>query len=61
MGPPPQLNNNNNGMDMEMGMDLNLVPTEALEEDMALQAQLLQNLRDLNLELMELQNQDVDP
>jgi hypothetical protein len=61
MGPPPQLNKNNNGMDMEMGMDLNLVPAEALEEEMALQAQLLQNLHDLNLELMELQNQDVDP
>jgi hypothetical protein len=41
MGPPPQLSNNNNGMDMEMGMDLNLVPAEALEEEMALQAQLL--------------------
>jgi hypothetical protein len=26
MGPPPQINNNNNGIDMEMGMDLNLVP-----------------------------------
>jgi hypothetical protein len=62
MGQPPQLNNNNNnGMDMEMGMDLNLVQAEALEEEMALQAQPLQNLPDLNQEQMKLQNQNVDP
>jgi hypothetical protein len=39
LGPPPQ--HNNNAMNMDMGMDLNLVPAEAVEEEMDLQAQLL--------------------
>jgi hypothetical protein len=57
LGPPHQ--HNNSAMNVDMGMDLNLVPTEAVEAEMALQAQLLQNLPDLNEEPLNIQEQDL--